>query len=270
MSIRLRAESYTETSPSHEHNEDFVLVGNDFVVVLDGATPVPGLETGCIHDVPWLVRHLGLRLAEGLVTPGALNLADILERAIQQVRDAHVDSCDLEDPNSPSSTVALLRLCGDRIDYLVLADSSVVLYMDDGGVLPITDDRLDHLEDYSVAGFAAVRNTAEGFWVASTKPEAARHAVSGSVSLANQPVRAAAVLTDGAATLVERHGQTWEHLLGVLEVGPHELVRRTREVDEHAAGTFRGKRHDDATAVLCQFVDSSDGQVSAAGPTLHG
>jgi len=270
VSIRLSAESYTETSPTHEHNEDFVLVGNDFVIVLDGASPVPGLENGCIHDVPWLVRQLGLRLAERLATPSSWSLTAILERAIQHVCDAHADTCDLEDPNSPSSTVALLRLHGDRIDYLALADSSVVFHMADGGVLSITDDRLDHLEDYSIAGIGAVRNTAEGFWVASTKPEAARHAVVGSVSLAAQPVQAAAVLTDGAATLVERHGQTWKCLFSVLDAGPHELVRRTREADENAAGKLRGKRHDDATAVLCQFVDSSKGQISAAGPTLRG
>ncbi|MBC7275021.1 protein phosphatase 2C domain-containing protein [Nocardioides sp.] len=254
--MRLSAEIYTETSPDHEHNEDFVLAGSDFVIVLDGASPVPGLENGCIHDVPWLVRQLGLRLAEGLTAPAAWSLAAILEHAIQQVCDAHADTCDLKDPNSPSSTVALLRLHGDRLDYLALADSSVVLRMADGGILPITDDRLDHLQDYSVPGVAAARNTDKGFWVASTKPEAARHAVSGSISLAAQPVQAAAVLTDGAATLVERHDQSWGSLFSILETGPHELVRQTREADETAAGKFRGKRHDDATAVLCHFVGS--------------
>ncbi|NGN95010.1 protein phosphatase 2C domain-containing protein [Nocardioides sp. KC13] len=259
--MRISAVSYTETSPTHEHNEDFVLVGNDFVIVLDGATPVPGLENGCIHDVPWLVRQLGLRLAEGLTTPSSWSLSAILERAIQQVCDAHADTCDLEDPNSPSSTVALLRLHGDRIDYLALADSSVVFHMADGGVLPITDDRLDHLKDYSVAGIGAVRNTPDGFWVASTKPEAARHAVAGSVSYAAQPVRAAAVLTDGAATLVERHQQSWEDLFRILESGPEDLVRRTREADEAGTGASRGKRHDDATAVLCHFVPPATEQL---------
>lgn len=126
--------------------------------------------------------------------------------------------------------------------------------MADGGVLPITDDRLDHLEDYSIAGIGAVRNTPEGFWLASTKPEAARHAVAGSVSLAAQPVQAAAVLTDGAATLVERHKQSWEAVFRILESGPVELVRRTREADEAGVGASRGKRHDDATAVLCHFL----------------
>ena len=142
---------------------------------------------------------------------------------------------------------------GGRADYLTLADSSVVFRMADGSIRQITDDRLDHLHDYSVAAVGAARNTREGFWVASTVPDAARHAVTGSVDLGSQPVHSVAVLTDGAATLVERHGWTWERLFDVLDLGPEELVRRTREVDEVATVESRGKRHDDATAVLCRF-----------------
>ncbi|NYI80235.1 hypothetical protein [Nocardioides panzhihuensis] len=82
------------------------------------------------------------------------------------------------------------------------------------------------------------------------------HAVSGSVDLGSHPVRSVAVLTDGAATLVERHGRTWEHLFDILDLGPDELVRRTRVADEGATVELRGKRLDDATAVLCRFVDT--------------
>lgn len=256
MSARLHTEIYTETSPTHEDNEDFVLAGSDFVIVLDGATPVAGFDNGCIHDVPWFVRQLGLHLAEGLTAPNDHSLTVVLELAIEQVCHAHADTCDLEDPNSPSSTVALLRVRAEQADYLALADSSVVFHMANGSMLPITDDSLDHLDDYSVDGISAVRNTPEGFWVASTKPDAARHAVTGSVDLVAQPTQSAAVLTDGAATLVERHGQTWDHLFDILENGPHALVRRTREADAAATSKFRGKRHDDATAVLCHFVDN--------------
>jgi HAD superfamily hydrolase (TIGR01509 family) len=37
-------------------NEDYVAVGQDMIVVLDGATA--RTETGCIHGVAWYVRHL--------------------------------------------------------------------------------------------------------------------------------------------------------------------------------------------------------------------
>jgi hypothetical protein len=67
------------------------------------------------------------------------------------------------------------------------------------------------------------------------------------------------VLSDGAARLVERFGLLdWRGLLDVLDhEGPAELIRRTRRAEEseteaERAGR-RGKRHDDATAVLVRF-----------------
>ena len=47
----------TESTPGHV-NEDCAVCGNEWAVVLDGATAPDGVDSGCIHDVPWLVRHL--------------------------------------------------------------------------------------------------------------------------------------------------------------------------------------------------------------------
>jgi hypothetical protein len=123
----------------------------------------------------------------------------------------------------------------------------------DGTVRAVTDDRLDHLTDYSFAGIAAARNTDQGFWVASTRPEAAHKAVSGSVDLRDRYVQLAAVVTDGAATLVERHGRSWSDALQLIEKGPEVLILETRSVDEDHEKRGRGKRHDDATAVAVRF-----------------
>jgi hypothetical protein len=111
------------------------------------------------------------------------------------------------------------------------------------------DDRLDHLPDFSLTSVARLRNSAEGFWVASTVPAAAEHAVTGSVPVA--AVRRAAVFSDGAARLVERFDElSWAGLLDLLEeVGPAALIARTRESERVAPTPRRGKRYDDATAV---------------------
>ena len=85
-------------------------------------------------------------------------------------------------------------------------------------------------------------------------PGAAYQAVRG--SLPTTGVRRAALLSDGAARLVERFQiADWRQLLDVLMAdGPEELIRRTRRAEraeteaEHAGR--RGKEHDDATAVL--------------------
>ncbi|MER6936694.1 protein phosphatase 2C domain-containing protein [Nocardioides sp. NPDC127514] len=262
----LDARSYSEASPDHPVNEDFVLVGQNFAVVLDGASPVRGLDTGCIHDVPWLVRTLAGQLL-ALLTRSNDSLGDILAHAIEGVNGAHAGTCDLSNPNSPSSTVAILRRRRQEIDYLVLADSPIVVQRHDGTITAITDDRIDHLPDYSVAGISKLRNSPDGFWVASTRPEAGGMAVTGTLSLNGsgpaEEIRAAALLSDGAATLVERHGGEWAETMRLLEQGPRVLIGHVRSADEVSTGKFRGKRHDDATAVLCTFPTSANRAIEA-------
>jgi len=99
------------------------------------------------------------------------------------------------------------------------------------------------------------RNQAGGFWVASTKPEAALQAVQ--LTVPAEQLRRAAVLTDGACRLVERfHLLDWIDLIKMLDTeGPAELIRRVRAAEntiDPAPGS-RGKPHDDATAVLVQL-----------------
>lgn len=251
--VGIETSIYTECSPEHDANEDFVLAGPEFVIVLDGATPVPGLATGCIHDVPWLVWTLGTRLAAILASSDD-PLPEVLARAIQKTCDAHRDTCDLSNPDSPSSTVAIIRRRDAELDYLVLADSTVAVRAQDGTVTAITDDRLDYLPSYTVEDVSRSRNTEGGFWVASTDPDAAHQAIAGTLDIEEQHVHSVALLTDGAATLVERHGWTWTDTLDLLDHGPRHLIACTREHDEHGPAPHRAKRHDDATAAHCRLM----------------
>ena len=96
------------------------------------------------------------------------------------------------------------------------------------------------------------RNQDAGYWVASSTPDAAYHALTGSVP--RQEVRRAALLSDGATRLVDRFGtMAWPHLLNVLDrEGPWGLIVQTREAesgDPEGRRWPRSKRHDDASAV---------------------
>jgi hypothetical protein len=228
-------------------NEDVIVAGPSFVAVLDGATAAPGVDSGCRHDVAWYARHLSGQLALRLYRSAAA-LPELLAESIAAVMAEHADTCDLSNPDSPSATAAILRRCGTGFEYLVLADSPILL--DDGSLHVIVDDRLDRLLDYSIAGVSRSRNADGGFWVASTDPAAADHAVTGTVD----SVRRAAVMSDGAARLVERFDElSWPELLDALQSqGPREVISRTRKAEE-VAPARRGKRFDDATAafVLC-------------------
>lgn len=238
-----------DRSPDAVANEDFVLAGPNFALVLDGATP-SGLPTGCVHDVPWFVARLAGQLGAFLLTHPAEPLPEVLRQAILRTRDLH-PACDHGNPDSPSSTVALLRAdpVADRLDCLVLADSPVVVRTTEGRIEVVEDDRIDRLPVHDRESVSALRNAPGGFWVAAARPEAAEHAVTASFPLAH--VHEAAAVSDGVSRLVERFGWTWTELLDTLGAeGPDHLVDSVRKAELALSdGSFRGKRHDDATAL---------------------
>jgi hypothetical protein len=227
----------TDAGPGRP-NEDLVVTGPDWAVVLDGATPWPGVESGCRHGVRWLVQRLGAALA-----------ARLLAR-VAEVRSAHADGCDLDNPDSPSATAALARMRAGRLEYLVLCDSPVVLRRRTGDITVIADDRLARLpggRPYSVEQIRANRNAPGGFWVASTRPEAASQARCGSVPL--DEVADAVLCTDGVTRLAEWYGHSWPAIFGVLaQDGPAALIGRLRE-RERAQPHPGAKQHDDATVI---------------------
>jgi hypothetical protein len=239
----------TDAAPGRP-NEDLVVTGPDWAVVLDGATPWPGGPSGCVHGVRWFVQRLAAALAARLLADDPASLPGLLAAAIGEVRSAHGDGCDLENPDSPSSTVAIIRIQAGRLEYLVLCDSPVALRRRSGDITVIADDRLARLPGgppYTVQQVRACRNAAGGFWVASTKPEAASHAVCGSMPL--DEVSDAALCSDGVTRLTEWYGHTWADVFARLAGdGPAGLIARLREA-ERARPRPGAKQHDDATVV---------------------
>jgi hypothetical protein len=244
--------TFATSAGGERPNEDYAACGPGWAVLLDGATPRDDVDSGCIHDVPWLARRLAAGIVAGLLRDEA-PLPAVLAEAIQRTCDAHAGSCDLSNPDSPSSTVAIVRVRAEVLDYLVLGDSPVILRRGTG-IVPICDDRADRLpggRPYSAELVRRWRNTPGGFWVASTSQQAAREAVTGSA----KGITEAALLTDGVTRLIERYGATWAELLNALEGtdGPAALIRRVRE--EERAAPAPGKRHDDATAILVSEIE---------------
>jgi hypothetical protein len=266
----------TEPAPGGAVNEDFIVVTDRVVILLDGASVPQGLETGCRHGTAWYVARLGTQLLKQLTDQPDQALTDALACAIQTVTSLHADTCQLDHPGGPSAAVALLREADQTVDCLVLADTTILLD-EPAGIQVISDDRLaqvavtehsamhreatgslSHQRRYAdlVTELRRHRNQAEGYWVASSTPDAAYHALTGSIPRAE--LRRAALLSDGATRLADRFGiLAWPHLFDVLDrEGPYPLIAQTREVessDPEGRRWPRSKRHDDATAVLCRF-----------------
>nr|WP_281262192.1 protein phosphatase 2C domain-containing protein [Umezawaea tangerina] len=237
-------------------NDDYAVVGLEWAVVLDGATALKPEKNGCIHDVPWVVHRLAGNLAQLLTTASDLVLADALAESIAHTCAAHEKTCDLSNPDSPSSTVTILRHRDDFLDYLVLGDSPL-LVSHAGKIEPVLDERMANLNDYSYDAVMAVQNTPEGYYVANTMPDAAYQAVHGSFPAGS--VDSAALLTDGASRLVDAFQLiSWEELFRILsDEGPASLITQTRKVEAGGVVSSDGrtrKHHDDATAVFVNLV----------------
>jgi hypothetical protein len=264
-------------SPDATSNEDFIAATPGVVVVIDGASVPAGLGTGCRHGTAWYARRLGTQLLALLTTQADRSSADSLAGAISDVAALHADTCDLGHPGSPSATVAILREQPDAVDCLVLGDTTVLLE-EPTGIRILTDDRLEQVaavehgamhqhatgsadHDRSFAELVTEqrrhRNHPDGFWVASTDPTAAQHALTDTAR--RDGLHRAAVLSDGATRLVDRFCLLdWPRFLDILaEQGPDAIIAQVRAAersDPDGQRWPRGKRHDDASAAFCHLT----------------
>lgn len=265
------------TSPGHVRpNEDFVGAAPGIVVLLDGAG-IPGTEEICRHGVAWYSHTLGATLLARMRADGT-DLVAALADSIEQVAGLHRPTCDIANPSSPQSTVAMIRFGDGRADYLVLSDTFVVLDPSDAGPQVLTDPReitvrrectaaLQGLPggtlEYERALISATdalrgrRNQPGGYWIAKEDPQAAAEAVTGSVPL--RGLNGAALLSNGASRIVDPYRLAeWPAVLELLRTSaPDEILRRIRDAESEAgaAGSLPGfQSSDDATIAYCHLT----------------
>lgn len=266
MQVTIAAEPGSPGRP----NEDSTATGPGIFVLLDGATA--RTETGCVHGVSWFASHL----AEGIKNHAPLGPAGALAAAISRTADLHRDTCDLSHPGTPSAAVAIVQVTGRIMRYLVLGDVTVVIDSVDG-IRVVSDQRVSRTATAERAAAdampasdpekaaalvrmkhaeLAVRNVPGGFWVATTDPAAAEHALTGDVPVSE--IRQVAVLSDGAARAVEFGLYDWPDVLDVLrDAGPDALIRQVRGAeasDPEATRWPRNKISDDATAAYITAI----------------
>lgn len=251
-------------------NEDWYAATDGLVVVLDGATI--RTDTGCVHGLPWYVHQLGAAIISA-AQDRRLELAEVLRQAIEQVAGLHRDTCDLNHEGTPSAAVGIARHNEYRLEWLSLGDITVLVDTATDHLHVTSDNRVSltatperhecdrHLlgTDAKLAAILAMkpvelnaRNVEGGYWIASVNPDAARHAYTGTTSLAD--VRQYAVCSDGAMRALDLTAiSTHAGVLGVLRrAGPEFLIDQVRTAerhDPHGARVPRNKATDDATAV---------------------
>ncbi|RVU20347.1 hypothetical protein EOT10_27060 [Streptomyces antnestii] len=230
------------------------------LVVLDGVTPPRG-ESGCRHSVPWFTARLGGALGELSVSRRDMTLTDILAEAIRRTADTHRQTCDLSHPRTPQATVVVARWDAERVEYLVLSDSVLLVEDEVGGVTALRDDRLDRVPRSSLVSDevadATVRNKEGGFFTAAADPSVAGRAVTGELPRAG--ARTLVALTDGATRWVDKfHRGEWPDLFALVrKEGAEALLERVRALEDadeqDRVFLRRSKTHDDATAVYVEL-----------------
>ncbi|MDG4781751.1 hypothetical protein O7614_19025 [Micromonospora sp. WMMD961] len=253
-------------------NEDFVGAVPGAVVLLDGAG-IPGAESLCSHGVVWYTRRLAAALLAHLSRDDGRDLAALLATAIGETAAEHGDTCDIADPCSPQASVAVVRAYRGRLDYLLLADTFLILDPAHGGPQVITDDRevaarrdcsalldgitagtpeYDRVRDSCAATLRARRNRVGGYWIAKDDPRAAREAVTGTWPLAD--LNGVALLSNGCSRIVSPYALTdWPGVWELLATeGPSGVIRRVRQAEARSGGPDV-RVPDDAAVAHCTF-----------------
>ena len=270
-SPRMKVMMASDSGHADRPNEDFVGAVPGAAVLLDGAG-IPGTNSICRHGVPWYTHTLGATLLAQLFREPGMDLVAALADSIEQVAGQHRHTCDIADPHSPQSTVAIIRFDADRADFLLLADVFVVLDSSAAGPQVVTDSRevdvrneclsvLRGLQtgtpEYERAKLSVIdelrarRNRSGGYWIAKDDPQAATQAVTGSAPLGQ--LIGAALLSNGASRVVDPYCLAeWPAVLDLMRTkGPHEIIRRVREAEIEGATPDSGLP-DDATVAYCE------------------
>ncbi|MEW2376573.1 hypothetical protein AB0883_10770 [Micromonospora sp. NPDC047812] len=274
----MRISMATSVGCAGQSNEDFVGAAPGAAVLLDGAG-IPGSKSICSHGVAWYTHRLGGALLGRLSRDDGRGLAEILAATIVEIAAHHRGTCDITNPSSPQATVVIVRAHRGRLDYLLLADSFLVLDQVSGGLQVITDERevttrrvcsvpldgvprgtpeYERIRDSCVEALRARRNQPGGYWIAKDDPHAAEEAVTGSRPL--HDLNGVVLLSNGASRIVSPYGLTdWPGLLELLNAnGPADIIRRVRQAEALAAEGPDAPIPDDATVAHCTDLPRSE------------
>jgi hypothetical protein len=268
----------TSAGKAGRPNEDFAGAVPGAAVLLDGAG-IPGTESICSHGVAWYTHRLGGALLGRLSRDDGRDLTAILAATIGEIAAEHSGTCDITNPSSPQATVVIVRAHRGRLDYLLLADSFLVLDQVGGGPQVITDERevttrrscaapldgiprgtpeYDRIRDSCIKALRARRNQPGGYWIAKDDPHAAEEAVTGSRPLHH--LDSVALLSNGASRVVSPYGLTdWPGVLELLGTnGPADIIGRVRQAEARTSGDPDALVPDDVTVAHCTHLPRSE------------
>lgn len=133
-------------------NEDYVVVGSTYAVLLDGASGITGTRVLPHHsgsDAQWFSHFVGGRICGYL--DAFRGIVDSIRLAVDDSRifigeHGVTDNEDL----LPSSTLVVVSVAGGLVDIVSLGDSPVFIGLKDGSLVTMTDSRIAELDQTAV------------------------------------------------------------------------------------------------------------------------
>ena len=139
---------YAKTRRSHRWNEDRFIVGKDYAVVIDGATPLKKANT--FNEARWMVDYIKSRFdgCKGSVKSRLEKLsADAFRDLPAKIK---------EEDYLPSASACWAEFEGDRLKIGILGDCEVTCITRDGEVIRFSDGRLDVLDKRAIDEMVAI------------------------------------------------------------------------------------------------------------------
>ena len=264
--------------PAITVNEDTFFVGEDFGFVLDGAT---GLLKENISpkpsDAQWFVLKISEILQKTILMDLSLN--EIVANAIKQADQEYMSFEGAQNIKSkPSSGIALYRKRNETLEYFLLGDVSLLVELKDGTIKEFLMQELPKLDGENIQKMAQIakekgihvidarplinddllrvrlsQNTPHGYYILGDNPEAAKHALSGSIPL--HQVKSITALSDGYSQtydtfdLFKEPKQLIEKLETTTPEEIYEQLWQLQEQDYYCDEHPRFKIRDDATII---------------------
>ena len=262
-------------------NEDAVVCGANYLVVIDAAT---GLEqfhfTEEATDARWFSKTLAELLDSELrkIEASTSSLVTILERAASELKES-LDKYGYSDYGNgyPSACVSILRDVGDTLEYLVLGDCPILLE-EAKGIRLLYDDTVAKRDDKVVEWikmqcrtrgitFAQARkeaqpmllknrremNRPDSYWIFDPTGVGVKHALTGTLDA--NTVKGVAMMSDGFYEAYEVFGMATsltEFYFMIKNQSLEELVSRLRmkqEIGMEVEQFCRLKERDDASVI---------------------
>lgn len=265
---------YLEDSGNGVWNEDRLLVSDNIIGVIDGATPIHKLQYKNYHTIAeWMVNSF-VEKFKCYSNKSVHGYKSICREIINELaEDIYIKS--LQEFDKPCFTSATVTINGPKIECEVIGDSYIYVYLRDGRIVEITDARVELYAQKTVKIANEARklngdveraiehqkienrkmmNAKGGYWVVGFKGPFEKEFVEENFPLAD--IKKILICTDGFGRIMKEFALTTISQIFESNISLRKLLEMLREYEDKNYGDEQFpcvKKSDDATAVMMSF-----------------